>query len=207
MHIKKTMNIKYCFKLVFNKNIFLGLGIAVLVISISFRLVVSYLAVLGGDLNIKERIFISMAWLPKGWYFMFSTKKHIFFSIVFRWFTMKKRFLIVTYWFWQFLRAGRLLLPFRDTVSTQKNWENKKQTLWKPLNEYVTNLGNYSNRMSMSSFNYQWNWIEKFLDMKYSFYSFSYCSSCTGSCGSRQLIQLGFGSKQWSLQVEKRTWP
>jgi len=42
-----------------------GLGIAVLVISISFRLVVSYLAVLGGDLNIKERIFISMAWLPK----------------------------------------------------------------------------------------------------------------------------------------------
>jgi hypothetical protein len=69
------LNIKFDFKLVFNKTIFLGLGIAVLVISISFRLVVSYLAVLGGDLNIKERIFISMAWLPKGWYFMSSTKK------------------------------------------------------------------------------------------------------------------------------------
>lgn len=54
---------------------FSGLGIAVLVISISFRLVVSYLAVLGGDLNLKERIFISMAWLPKGWYFISSAKK------------------------------------------------------------------------------------------------------------------------------------
>ena len=45
-----------------------SLGIAVLVIGLSIRVVVSYLAVLGGDLNLKERIFVALAWLPKGKY-------------------------------------------------------------------------------------------------------------------------------------------
>jgi len=42
-----------------------GLGIGVLICGLSVRIVVSYLAVLGGDLNNKERMFVSMAWLPK----------------------------------------------------------------------------------------------------------------------------------------------
>ena len=43
-----------------------SLGIAVLVIGLSFRVVVTYLVVHGGDLNLKERIFVALAWLPKG---------------------------------------------------------------------------------------------------------------------------------------------
>ena len=43
----------------------LGLGVAVLCIGLVVRLVVSQLAVLGGDLNLQERIFVSLAWLPK----------------------------------------------------------------------------------------------------------------------------------------------
>ena len=42
-----------------------GLGIAVLIIGLSIRIVVSFLAVLGGDLTLKERIFVALAWLPK----------------------------------------------------------------------------------------------------------------------------------------------
>ena len=42
-----------------------GLGIAVLIIGLSIRVVVSYLSVLGGDLNLKERLFVALAWLPK----------------------------------------------------------------------------------------------------------------------------------------------
>ena len=49
-----------------------SLGIAVLVIGLSIRVVVSYLAVLGGDLNLKERIFVALAWLPKGKYVLNS---------------------------------------------------------------------------------------------------------------------------------------
>ena len=112
------------------KLFFLGLGIAVLVISISFRLVVSYLAVLGGDLNIKERIFISMAWLPKGWYFMSSTKKIV--SFCYRFWMIYREKTFSNYDFSQFLRAGKLLLPFWDTVSARNNWENKEWTLGKP---------------------------------------------------------------------------
>ncbi|GFR84750.1 mitochondrial sodium/hydrogen exchanger 9B2-like [Elysia marginata] len=42
-----------------------GLGVAVLAIGLCFRALVSYLAVLGTDLNLKERLFIPIAWLPK----------------------------------------------------------------------------------------------------------------------------------------------
>ena len=38
---------------------------AVLAIGLAFRALVSYLAVLGTDLNFKERLFIPIAWLPK----------------------------------------------------------------------------------------------------------------------------------------------
>ena len=43
----------------------LGLAVAVLFIGLLVRLVISQLAVLGGDLNLRERIFVSLAWLPK----------------------------------------------------------------------------------------------------------------------------------------------
>lgn len=42
-----------------------GLGIATLCIGLLFRMLVSFLAVLGTQLNMKERIFIPFAWLPK----------------------------------------------------------------------------------------------------------------------------------------------
>lgn len=42
-----------------------GLGIAVLAIGLTIRLISSYLAVLGGDLTLKEQIFVALAWLPK----------------------------------------------------------------------------------------------------------------------------------------------
>jgi len=44
---------------------FVGLGIAVLAIGMVIRLVVSFFAVWGTDLNLKERLFIPFAWLPK----------------------------------------------------------------------------------------------------------------------------------------------
>ena len=43
----------------------LGLAVAVLFIGLLVRLVISQLAVLGGDLNLRERLFVSLAWLPK----------------------------------------------------------------------------------------------------------------------------------------------
>ena len=36
-----------------------------LVISLVVRLVTTYLGLLGNDLNLKERLFISISWLPK----------------------------------------------------------------------------------------------------------------------------------------------
>merc|ERR1712004_925777 len=42
-----------------------GYGLAVLAIGITIRIIFSYVAVLGGDLNLKERIFVALAWLPK----------------------------------------------------------------------------------------------------------------------------------------------
>ncbi|XP_067050067.1 sodium/hydrogen exchanger 9B2-like isoform X1 [Acropora muricata] len=42
-----------------------GMGMANLVISLVIRLVTTYLGLLGNDLNLKERLFISISWLPK----------------------------------------------------------------------------------------------------------------------------------------------
>ncbi|KAL9970384.1 hypothetical protein ACROYT_G022749 [Oculina patagonica] len=42
-----------------------GMGIATLFISLVVRLITTYLGLLGNDLNLKERLFISIAWLPK----------------------------------------------------------------------------------------------------------------------------------------------
>lgn len=42
-----------------------GLGLAVLVIGLAFRVVASLVSVLGLGLNKKEKIFIPFAWLPK----------------------------------------------------------------------------------------------------------------------------------------------
>merc|ERR1712242_622843 len=43
----------------------LGLSIAVLVVALLIRMVATYFAVCGGDLNTKEKIFMAFAWLPK----------------------------------------------------------------------------------------------------------------------------------------------
>lgn len=43
----------------------LGLSIAVLAIALVIRMCGTYLAVMGGDLNVKEKIFMAIAWLPK----------------------------------------------------------------------------------------------------------------------------------------------
>uniref|UniRef100_A0A2C9K2F1 Cation/H+ exchanger transmembrane domain-containing protein n=1 Tax=Biomphalaria glabrata TaxID=6526 RepID=A0A2C9K2F1_BIOGL len=43
----------------------IGLGIAVLVIGLVFRISVSFLSVFFTNLNYKERLFVAMAWLPK----------------------------------------------------------------------------------------------------------------------------------------------
>lgn len=42
-----------------------GWGVVVLCCGLAIRLLVSYTAVMFGDLNLRERIFISLAWLPK----------------------------------------------------------------------------------------------------------------------------------------------
>ena len=43
----------------------LGLSIAVLAIALVIRMIGTYLAVMGGALNVKEKIFMAIAWLPK----------------------------------------------------------------------------------------------------------------------------------------------
>lgn len=40
-------------------------GLATLAVGLVFRLITSFLVVLGANLNIKERIFVALAWLPK----------------------------------------------------------------------------------------------------------------------------------------------
>ena len=42
-----------------------GLGILVLVMGLSVRIVTSFLSVSCSDLNLKERLFVALAWLPK----------------------------------------------------------------------------------------------------------------------------------------------
>ena len=42
-----------------------GLGIIVLMGALIIRMIGTYFAVLGGDLNVKEKIFMAFAWLPK----------------------------------------------------------------------------------------------------------------------------------------------
>jgi len=44
---------------------FKGMGIVSLLISLIIRLIATYLGLLGNDLNLKERLFIAIAWLPK----------------------------------------------------------------------------------------------------------------------------------------------
>ena len=43
----------------------LGLSIAVLAIALVIRMCGTYIAVMGGELNVKEKIFMAIAWLPK----------------------------------------------------------------------------------------------------------------------------------------------
>ena len=43
----------------------LGLGIATLLIGLTVRIAISMLAVTGAKLNLKEKIFVAIAWLPK----------------------------------------------------------------------------------------------------------------------------------------------
>ena len=43
----------------------LGLSIVVLLLAMAVRMVGTYFAVCGGDLNKKEKVFMAFAWLPK----------------------------------------------------------------------------------------------------------------------------------------------
>jgi len=43
----------------------LGLSLVVLVLALIIRMAATYLAVMGGDLNWKEKVFMAFAWLPK----------------------------------------------------------------------------------------------------------------------------------------------
>ena len=43
----------------------LGLSVVVLVVALIIRMVGTYFAVCGGDLNVKEKIFMAFAWMPK----------------------------------------------------------------------------------------------------------------------------------------------
>lgn len=43
----------------------LGLGILVLVLALVLRMAGTFVAVMGGNLNVRERIFMAFAWMPK----------------------------------------------------------------------------------------------------------------------------------------------
>lgn len=53
---------RVCYKLCLP---FLGFGVAVLVSGLLVRCSVTFLAVLRSGLNLKEQIFVSLAWIPK----------------------------------------------------------------------------------------------------------------------------------------------
>jgi len=56
------------FGMLINVFVFLflkGMGIVSLVVSLVIRLITNYLGLLGNELNLKERLFIAIAWLPK----------------------------------------------------------------------------------------------------------------------------------------------
>ncbi|XP_063611822.1 sodium/hydrogen exchanger 9B2-like, partial [Penaeus indicus] len=42
-----------------------GWGLVTLAIGLVFRMTTSFLVVMGGNLNIKERLFVALAWVPK----------------------------------------------------------------------------------------------------------------------------------------------
>lgn len=42
-----------------------GYGLIAVIVGLIFRMITSFLVVMGGDLNIKERLFVALAWLPK----------------------------------------------------------------------------------------------------------------------------------------------
>lgn len=54
----QRMCYKYCLP-------FLGFGVAVLASGLLVRCSVTFLAVLRSGLNLKEQIFVSLAWIPK----------------------------------------------------------------------------------------------------------------------------------------------
>lgn len=42
-----------------------GYGVLTLAAGLVFRVIVSFFSVMGGGLNLKERLFVALAWLPK----------------------------------------------------------------------------------------------------------------------------------------------
>ena len=51
--------------MIFSLFFLVATGIASLVVSLVIRLFTTYLGLLGNDLNLKERLFIAIAWSPK----------------------------------------------------------------------------------------------------------------------------------------------
>ena len=46
-------------------NFYTGRGISLIVVGLLLRILASYFLVLGNGFNIKEKLFIAIAWLPK----------------------------------------------------------------------------------------------------------------------------------------------
>lgn len=42
-----------------------GWGLVTLAIGLVFRMTTSFFVVMGGNLNVKERLFVALAWVPK----------------------------------------------------------------------------------------------------------------------------------------------
>ena len=61
----RFIDVCICFRTLNDVCFFTGMGIAALFVSLVVRLITTYLGLLRNDLNLKERLFIAVAWLPK----------------------------------------------------------------------------------------------------------------------------------------------
>jgi hypothetical protein len=59
----------------------IGLGVATLCISLTCRVVTTFFVVLGSGLNIRERFFVALAWLPKATVQVLDLKLQVFFQL------------------------------------------------------------------------------------------------------------------------------
>lgn len=76
----------------------IGYGLLTLCVSLVFRMLTSFLVVMGGQLNLRERLFVALAWLPKatvqvrGFAFYLLTNQSLIIDVL-------QTFVILTYCF------------------------------------------------------------------------------------------------------------